>query len=148
MGVYDPYTPLDEKVLSADRRDMLGTPAAVPKFTLHREKADAIDADEDVPTSLSAGMNMHGYDEAVIQVVPKAGTAISPNIEVLQWSESAGTFVSFVSAKTASAPAVLTPFVYQCEVFGAIIWVRIAGTMTDDDQVEVLVAGAITGKKE
>jgi phage tail sheath gpL-like len=148
MGAYDPYTPIDEINVSAERRNMLGSPSSVPAFTLHRTVEDAIDAGPDVPVVASAGMNMKGFDEAVIQVVPKAGAAILPGIEVYQWSESAGTFVPFVAAKTATAPAVLTPYTFQTEVFGAIIWVRVTGTMTTSDVVEILVAGAITGKKE
>jgi hypothetical protein len=148
MGAYDPYTPIDEVTANADKRGMLGAPSSAPIFTLHRVVLDAIDADEDVPASSSAGMNMHGFDQAAIQVVPKEGAANAPSIEVYQWSDTAASFVPFVTAKSATSPAAGTPYTYQCDVFGAIIWVRVKGTMTAGDVTEVLIAGSITGKKE
>lgn len=138
MPGFDPYVPLSTTKLGDDQPK--GSSAALsPTFVLHRTVKDAVDAA--VPTSRANGMNMAGFKEAKIQVVPKAGNP-TPDIEVLEWSNEAGTFVSFATAKTASAPAANTPYAYECEVNGAVIWVQVSGTMAGNDIVKILISGA------
>jgi len=117
------------------------SPSTAPVFTLHRIVKDAIDAA--AITDRNLGMNMTGYDTAVIQVVPKttAGDP-EPNIEVLFWSEEAGEFVSAATPKSASAPAAKTAYEYTCDVFGGVILVYVTGTLAAGDSAEIYIAGA------
>lgn len=134
-----PYTPQSQTDMIADL-PISSAASKSPNFTLHRTKEDAIDAAV-VPTNVKLGMNMAGYDTAIIQVVPKAGTP-TPNITVYQWSEDAGKFIQFVAAKAASAPGANTPYTYECAVNEAIIWVGItSGTMSAGHIVDILIAG-------
>lgn len=139
MG-FAPYVPLTNVgILDVIRPEQSSAPMA-PRVALHRTAAAAVDTV--IPAVSSAGINMAGYDVAIIHVVPIAGTP-EPDIEVLQWSESAGTFVSFATAKTASAPAANTPYIYQTDVDGGIIWVKVGGTVGVADALEILVSASV-----
>lgn len=133
-----PYTPLSETKF-LDVRPITSSPATAPVFTLHREGIAAVDAADASPTKASSGMNMAGYEKAIIHVVPKTGSPTA-NIEVLVWSESAGKFVPFATAKTADMPAADTAYTFECVVEGQIIWVRVTGTISSAT-VDVLIAG-------
>jgi len=135
------YTPLSTKDFLEPVKPETQSPSTAPVFTLHRIVKDAIDSA--AITDRDLGMNMTGYDTAVIQVVPKttAGDP-SPNIEVLSWSEEAGKFVSAATAKSASAPAAKTAYEYTCDVFGAVIFVYVTGTLAAGDSAEIFIAGA------
>lgn len=133
------YTPQSTTSL-LDVRPIDSSPASAPVFTIHRQGIAAPDAADASPIKASSGMNMAGYEKAIIHVVPKTGSP-TPDIEVLQWSESAGKFVSFATAKSASAPGADTPYAYECDVFGSVIWVRVTGTISSAT-VDVLIAGA------
>jgi hypothetical protein len=135
---FSPYTPLSTFKYGDDKPQ--GSSAALaPTFVLHRTVKDAVDAA--VPTTRASGMSMAGFKEGLVQVVPKAGNP-TPNIEVLQWSNAAGKFVSFATAKTATAPAANTPYSYECDVNGTVIWIQVSGTMAANDIVDILVSGA------
>lgn len=117
------------------------SPSTAPVFTLHRIVKDAIDTG--AITDRDLGMNMTGYDTAVIQVVPKTTSGDpEPDIEVLFWSEEAAEFISAATAKSASAPAAKTAYEYTCDVFGAVILVYVTGTLAAGDSAEIYIAGA------
>lgn len=117
------------------------SPSTSPRFTLHRIVEDAIDSGS--ITDSHKGMNMAGYDTAVIQVVPKTTSGSpAPDIEVLSWSEEAGQFVSASTPRTANAPAANTPYEYTCDVFGGVIFVYVTGTLAAGDSAEIYIAGA------
>jgi len=135
------YTPLSTTTL-IDDRPLGPTPSLAPNFTLHRTVVGAIDSiPAGIPTSRTYGMNMIGYEKGLIHVVPKTGSP-TPNIEVYQWSENAGKFVAYVPSKAFSAPAANTPYVVEIDVFDAIIWVAVLGTVGAPDSVNVLIAGS------
>ena len=138
MTDFSPYTPKSETAFGTTR-GQAASPALSPVFTKHRTVADAVDSVTSV--AKGDGMNMAGYYSAIIQVVPKAGTP-EPDIEVMQWSEDAASFVSFATAKTASAPAANTPYTYECTVMDSIIWVKVGGTIAASDAVDIFIAGA------
>lgn len=138
MPGFDPYVPLST-VKYGDDQPQGSSASLSPTFVLHRTVKDAVDAV--VPTTRASGISMAGFKEGLIQVVPKAG-APSPNIEVLQWSNDAGAFVSFVPPKAATAPAANTPYAVEFDVNNAVIWVRVSGTMAANDIVDILVAGS------
>jgi hypothetical protein len=138
MG-FEPYSPLSTvNMVSVIRPEQSCAPLA-PLVALHRTVKDA--ADVNPPAASSSGMSMRGYRFANVEVVPIAGNP-SPNIEVLQWSESAGRFVSYSPAKTASAPAANTPYSAQFQVNDAVIWVKVTGIVAPGDLVEILVSGS------
>lgn len=139
MGAFDPYTPLSN-VDALRVRPLSSSPSAAPIFTLHREGLAAVDAADYAPTKASAGMNMHGFEKAIIQVVSKADDPIA-NIEVLTWSQDAGKFVPYATAKAANSPGAGKNYAYECEAEGQIIFVRMTGTCTGADRVDILVAG-------
>lgn len=132
------YTPQSETTMHADK-PLNQSPSLSPTFTLHRRVTGAVDTT--APTVRAAGMNMNGFEVAKVQVVPSAGSP-QPDIEVLEWSEAAGKFVSFATAKTADAPADNTPYAAEFTVYHAYIWVKVVGTVGVPDSVDVLIAGA------
>lgn len=136
---FAPYTPKSEREI-VDVRPLGSSPSTAPIFTKHREGLAAVDAASYSPTSVSAGMNMHGFEKAIIHVVPTADDPVA-NIEVLVWSEAAGKFIPFATAKTASSPGAGKDYAYEAVVEGQIIFVRVTGTVTGADRVDILVAG-------
>lgn len=133
------YTPQSETKL-LDVKPLGSSPSTAPVFTLHREALAAVDAAAASPTKASSGMNMAGYEKAIIHVVPKTGVAATADIEVLVWSEDAGKFIPFATPKTASSPGAHLPYSYEAVVEGQIVWVRVTGTITAST-VDILVAG-------
>lgn len=138
---FAPYTPLSN-VRAYDPQLQGNSPQTAPKFTLHRSGRTAIDSAASAVRS--HGMNMSGFEEAIIRVVPTTSTGDpAPNVEAMFWSEEAGKFVSEATALAATAPAAKTPYDFRVRCQGRIMWVKLTGTIVvgDGDSVDVLVAG-------
>lgn len=143
MADFSPYVPISQAKFTEDR-PRSSTASRAPLFSLHRTLKGAADLAAAAPTDPAAGMNMGDFDTAVIQVVPKQGVP-DVSIEVLQWSNDAGKFVPFATAKSQAGLGAAKPFVYECDVNYCIIWVRVTGTIGSGppvDIVDVLIAGA------
>jgi hypothetical protein len=84
-------------------------------------------------------MNMAGYDNAIVRVIPDNGA--DPDIEILFWSEEAEKFIADATGLTATGKGTDIPYDYTCVVNNRIIFVFVTGTVTGDDTVEVLIAG-------
>lgn len=138
---FTPYTPRSQTNMLADR-PLGNSPTKAPQFTLHRTVANAADTlPAGLPTKASAGMNLAGYERALIQVVPKTGTP-TPDIEVYVWSQDAGKFVKYSTAKAFSAPAANTPYTAEIDALDAIIWVAVTAGLAASQSVDILVAGS------
>lgn len=134
---FAPYVPLSEQSLIDVPEYPQNSPSTAPKFTKHRTVADAVDTG--VITTRKWGMNMSGFDKAIVRVLPQGGA--NPNIEILFWSEEAGAFVADASGLTATGKGVDVPYDFTCEVNNRIIFVYVTGTVAAADTVEILVAG-------
>lgn len=137
MG-FDPYVPLSEINLldPTDVPTSQATPS--PKFARHR----AVSALDSLPEGRrTAGMNMVGYNVALILVVPKAGTP-DPMIEVLSWDPVALRFAPFAPRLIRSGVGSGASYVFACNVAEATIWVSVIGGLKAGDEVEILIAGS------
>jgi len=114
-----------------------GTSANAP-WALHREGVDGADS---LPiTDVRQGMNMNGYEEAILDVIPT--TLANPDIVVLFWSEATGAFVrEHVNLPFAGLGAGVA---YQVRIpaRGRVIFVAV--TALAAETVDIRVAGART----
>jgi len=139
---FSPYTPLSN-IRMFDTVQQGGSPHQAPKFTVHRKQLAAVDGAGAI-ADRRLGMNMAGFEYAVVRVVPSwTGGSPSPNIEVLFWSEEAGAFIQEATTISQAAPAAKTPYDLRVPVRGRIIFVKVTGTIVgaSGDRVDVLVAG-------
>lgn len=132
-----PYTPLSSRTVIDVPEYPSSSPSTAPRFTKHRSIVGAIDTGN--ITNKKSGMNMSGFDNAIIRVIPDNGA--NPSIEVLFWSEEAGKFISDSTGLTVAAKGADVSYDFKCEVNDRIIFVYVTGTVTGDDTVEVLIAG-------
>jgi hypothetical protein len=117
----------------------LRSPQKSPDFALHRESIDANDG-AGPHTDVTRGINMDGYEHAIIQVLPDAGDA--PVVEVLFWSPEAGRFVSEHTALTFAAKAAGVPWQAVVPVYGRVMFVQItSGIVAGGDGTKIAVAG-------
>jgi len=100
----------------------VNTPEKAPDYSIHREAVAAPDVIANVVRA--HGINMSGYDEAHIQVVPSGGA--NPNVAVYWWSENAGVFVQEHTAIAKSGVGVNTPYEFTVKSKGRIMFVAVA----------------------
>jgi hypothetical protein len=105
--------------------------------TLHRD--NVLSADATPPTQgKAAGMNMAGYEEAIIEVLPK-GASGNPSATIYWWSDAAGAWISDHTPVTfaAAGAGVEWTAVVQCK--HRRMFVALGGTFTGG--IDVYVAG-------
>lgn len=107
-------------------------------WPLHREAVAA--ADSLPETNKARGMNMQGYDTAIVDVIPADGA--NPTVDVLFWSERAGQFVREHTNLQFAGVGVDTPFQFRVEARGRIMFVAV--TTIAAGTVSIGVAGART----
>lgn len=110
-------------------------------WSLHREGVTAVDT---LPlTGVAAkkrGMNMQGYDTALIEVMP-SGTA-NPTVTVLYWSQRLERFVREHTNLVFTGVGADTPFQFSVECRGRVMFVAV--TTLAAGSVNIGVAGART----
>lgn len=114
-------------------------PSVHRTFKKFRENIIAVDVS--VPTEKSAGLNFAGYDIAMFQVIPSGGA--NPNIEVLSWSPTAGTFISANPVAVKAGAGVDVPYEFTVSAYGRTFWVMVTGGAIGSVQIDA--AGRLTG---
>ena len=117
-------------------------PLQAPEYACHRIVKDA--ADSLPETNKARGINMHQALRALIQVVPSGGA--NPNVAVLWWSEEAGKFVQEHTAITKVGIGVNTPYEFDVDANGRIMFVAVTAGIAATQTVRVMVAGAEIGR--
>lgn len=111
------------------------SPESAPRYALHRDARTGPDTLADVPKG--AGMNMEGYENAHIQVVPSGGA--NPNVAVYWWSEAATAWVQEHTPITRAGVGVDTPYEFTVQPRGRRMLVAFAALAAG--QASVYVAG-------
>ena len=113
--------------------DVSGNPKLAPEYALHRSERDAVDA---LPETVRPhGINMSSYTNAHIQVVPSGGA--NPDVAVLWWSEAAGEFVQEHTPITRAGVGVDTPYEFDVDSRGRIMFVAITAIVAGSVDVHV-----------
>lgn len=99
---------------------MATTPQEAPTYALHREAIEA--PDSTLPDDVHA-LNLAGYELAHVQVIPSGGA--DPSIEVMFWSDGAGTFISAAPKLATAGQGVDTPYEVTVSVAGRRMFVAI-----------------------
>lgn len=105
--------------------------------TLHR---DAVASADSAPPAQgkASGMNMAGYEEAIIEVIPIAGTG-NPAVAIYWWSEAAGAWIADHTPIAYAAFGAGDPWTVVVPVKHRRMFVALTGTLTGG--VDVYVAG-------
>ena len=113
--------------------DVSGNPNLAPEYALHRSARTAADS---LPETLRPhGINMSSYTNAHIQVVPSGGA--NPDVAVLWWSEAAGEFVQEHTPITRAGVGVDTPYEFDVDARGRIMFVAITAIVAGSVDVHV-----------
>lgn len=114
------------------------SPVHAPDFALHRYVAEANDPASE--TVRAHGMNMQGYQNAHVQVVPDTNDP-NPSIKVRFWSEAAGAFVDDHSALAFAGKGAGIPYEVTVACNGRVMFVTIVSGMAAGKVCRVYVAG-------
>ena len=115
--------------------DISGNPTQAPIYALHRSEVTAPDT---LPnTERGHGINMQNHSFGHVQVVPSGGA--NPNVAVLWWSEAAQAFVQEHTPITRAGVGADTPYEFDVESRGRIMFVAITGIAAG--AVDVHVSG-------
>lgn len=109
-----------------------------PNFSHHRRNITAADTIANVPKT--HGAVMEGYSQALIHVVPGAGTSLS--VQVFVWCEAADEFIRTNSATTKTGLGNGVPYAFNFAARGQTIFVALTGTI--NDACNVWVTGSTT----
>ncbi len=113
--------------------DISGNPQLAPTYALHRSVVTA--ADTLPETERAHGINMASHTNAHIQVVPTGGA--NPDVAVLWWSEAAGRFVQEHTPITRAGVGVDTPYEFDVDSRGRIMFVAITAIVAGSVDVHV-----------
>jgi hypothetical protein len=113
--------------------------ASSQEWNLHRQNVDAAESLPSTATK-AQGMNMYGYDDAIIEVLP-SGTA-NPTITVLFWSERASAYVREHTNLQFAGVGADVPFHVRVPCRGRRMFVAV--TTLAGGAVDIAVAGART----
>lgn len=109
------------------------------KWALHRETVEAADAAP--PTDVKAhGMNMLGYEEAVIEVIPLGATA-NAALSVYWWSEAASAWIQDQTLLTFAAVGANIPWTAIIPARGRRMFVAVTAGVSASNGVDIRVAG-------
>ena len=114
------------------------SPTHAPDYALHRYLAEANDPASE--TVKAHGMNMHGFQNAHIQVVPDTGNP-DPSIKVRFWSEAAGKFLDDHSALAFGGKGAGVPYDITVACNGRVMFVTIVAGMAAGKVCRVYVSG-------
>lgn len=78
----------------------------------------------DMPESPNAGLNFSGYDVGMFQVIPSGAANVT--VEIMEWSEGAGTFISASPISTFAGLGAGIPFAFTIPANGRILYPRVA----------------------
>lgn len=93
-----------------------------PEYAIHRNAIAAPDTIANI--KMAQGVNMSGYTNANIQVVPSGGA--NPNVAVYWWSETANKFIQEHTPITKAGIGVDTPYEFTVNCYGRIMFVAVA----------------------
>lgn len=110
-------------------------PAVAPNYTKHRTKVTA--ADSAALTDVKSCINMDGFADAHVQVIPSGGA--NPTVEVLWWSDAASKFIKEQVALTKAGIGADTPYEFTVSAKGRKMLVAV--TTIAAGQCDVYVAG-------
>jgi hypothetical protein len=111
-----------------------------PRYSIHRSGVTVIDpTPSDKETEAS---NFSGFDIACFQVIPSGGA--SPTVEVMEWSEIAGSFISANPKFIVTTLGVDTPYAFTVTAAGRKLWVMVTAIV--GGSVDIYAAGRQTGR--
>jgi hypothetical protein len=114
------------------------SPRHAPDYALHRYVAEANDT---LPETVRAhGMNMHGFQNAHVQVVPDTNNP-DPSIKILFWSEAAGAFIDDHSALAFAGKGAGVPYEVTVACNGRVMFVAVVGGMSAGMDCRIYVSG-------
>lgn len=106
-------------------------------YALHRAAVASADAAPPVATK-AQGINMNGYEEAIIEVLPVTGAG-DPVVNIYWWSEAANAWIQDHTLNTFAAVGAGVPWTAVVAVKHRRMFVALTGTLTGG--VNVRVAG-------
>ena len=114
------------------------TPSMAPNFALHR---DLLTNNDTLPHATQAdGINMKGFNKAVIQVVPD--TNVDPTLNILFWSDEASAFVPDHTPLNFAGQGIGVAFDLQVNCHGRDMFVAVTAGMVGAETCKISVAGA------